>query len=116
MPLRLTYWQLTKEQALARMALLAKELVTKMSPAAREYFERQAVPIITAKPPLLARLNLHESDFLWKPVEIEQFCNDNYYLGSILRGNVYEKILQDLVSLFKGNYSEVLLAGSIGWG
>jgi hypothetical protein len=41
---------------------------------------------------------------------------DKQYLGNILRGNIYPKILDDLIELFEGSYSEVLLMGAIGWG
>ena len=38
------------------------------------------------------------------------------YLGNLLRGNIYPKILDDLIELFEGRYSEVLLIDAIGWG
>ena len=55
-------------------------------------------------------------DYLWQPVSIQTFIQDDYYLGKILRGNLFPRILEDLVELFEGRYSEVLLMGSIGWG
>lgn len=53
----------------------------------------------------------------WKktPVDIETFVKDPYYLGLTCE-NIYPKLLDDLVELFEGGYSEAVLTGSIGWG
>ncbi|MGA7622106.1 MAG: hypothetical protein WB630_04230 [Candidatus Acidiferrales bacterium] len=84
-----------------------------MSPAARtefeEYFLRR-----TASPTL--RRTLHADDFLYKPVDVRTFCEDPYYLGSILHDGLYPKLLDDLIELFDGSYMEVLLTGAIGYG
>nr|UXE44999.1 hypothetical protein Hi04_10k_c4039_00007 [uncultured bacterium] len=59
---------------------------------------------------------IHEAEYLWPPVSIEQFIEDDKYLGTLLRGNIFPKIKADLIELFAGRYTEVLLMGAIGWG
>jgi hypothetical protein len=51
-----------------------------------------------------------------EPVSISTFIREPYYLGTLLRGNIFPKIEDDLVELFEGEYSEVLLKGAIGAG
>jgi hypothetical protein len=51
------------------------------------------------------------------PVGIRQFIEDMDYLGQpIGESGIYPKIVDSLEQLFEGRYSEVVLAGSIGWG
>ena len=59
---------------------------------------------------------LYAGDYLWPPVSVQEFVEGKQYLGNILRGNIFPKILNDLIELFEGRYSEVLLTGAIGWG
>jgi hypothetical protein len=49
------------------------------------------------------------------PVGIRQFVEDEYYLGYTC-DTLYPKLLEDLERLFDGNYREVILTGSIGYG
>lgn len=86
-----------------------------MSPAAQKIFNEEIYPQLQAgqQDVLLA---VAEQDYIYPPVKIEQFINDPYFLGKILRNNVFPKVIDDLTDLFDGDYSEVLLAGSIGWG
>jgi hypothetical protein len=88
-----------------------------MSPEARRHFETKVLPKIED----LAYQDqvdeqFHALDFISQPVDIVTFCQDNYYLGRILRGNLYTKLLDDLQDLFAGHYVEVVLAGGIGYG
>ncbi len=55
-------------------------------------------------------------DYACQPVGIRQFIEDDYYLGKIARGRIYERIVDDLEELFEGDYTEVVLGGGIGWG
>jgi hypothetical protein len=59
---------------------------------------------------------LHDADFTEKPVDMETFLRDEYYLGII--DEVYPKLVDDLLDLFDpGRHIYlVLLGGSIGWG
>lgn len=49
------------------------------------------------------------------PVDVETFFRHKDYLG---RGgaDLYPQLMDDLIRLFNGNYTEVVLSGSIGWG
>jgi hypothetical protein len=102
---------LTPEQKIKRHQKIIQDLVTRMSGRARKFF---CGPVVAKADQAI--VELHQGDYLRMPVRIEQFVEDPKYLGSVLRGNIYPKILDDLIELFDGNYSEVLLGGSIGWG
>lgn len=54
-------------------------------------------------------------DYRIRPVSVERFLDDDYYIGHIGR-TLYPKLKQDLVELFDGDYHEGALGGSIGWG
>ena len=84
-----------------------------MSPAVRERFKRLVENPLALSETFRA---IHEVDYVEIPVGVRTFCTDPYFLGTILRGNVYPQILHDLEELVDGKYSEVLLGGSIGWG
>jgi len=49
------------------------------------------------------------------PLPPRQWVNDKHYVGDTA-DTLYPILKNDLVRLFEGNYSEVLLTGSIGWG
>ena len=49
------------------------------------------------------------------PVDVETFFRNSNYLGRS-GADLYPKLLDDLIRLFNGNYTEVTLSGSIGWG
>ena len=51
------------------------------------------------------------------PVDVETFVLSPEYLGlNGSRGNVYPKLLEDVVELFNGDYDEFVGYGGIGWG
>jgi hypothetical protein len=49
-----------------------------------------------------------------KPVDIVTFVEGREYLN--LKGQIYPKLLDDLVELFEGEYYKAILTGAIGWG
>jgi hypothetical protein len=52
-------------------------------------------------------------DYFQRPVKIEQFIDDPYYLGQTLRNDIYPKIKQRLIDLFDGEYAKVPRGGCI---
>lgn len=48
-------------------------------------------------------------------VGMEQFLEDDYYLG-VIGQTLYPALKEDLIELFNGEYHEAILSGSIGWG
>jgi hypothetical protein len=89
------------------------EILNRMTPKAREAFVARLIPQLIDQPDIG---QVYKLDYLWEPASVRQFIEDDYYLGKMLRGNIFPKILDDLVDLFQGRYSEALLMGAIGWG
>jgi len=58
---------------------------------------------------------LTEAEYAHKPVDIETFVRDPYYLGKTCDA-LYPKLMDDMKELFSGSYREMILSGSIGWG
>ena len=59
---------------------------------------------------------VHGSHWERPPITMRQFLEDEYYMG-ISGASLYPQLKDDLCRLFDdANYSEVVLAGSIGWG
>ncbi len=58
---------------------------------------------------------LGNAEYRWRPVDIETFINDPYFLGHTCSG-LYPKLQADMKALFEGDYTEVILGGSVGWG
>lgn len=58
---------------------------------------------------------LVKSEYSVYPVPIEEFVDDEYYLGE-LAVSLYPELKKDLISIFKNNYYEIILTGAIGWG
>jgi hypothetical protein len=58
---------------------------------------------------------LTDAEYIRKPVDIETFVRDPYYLGKTC-DVLYPKLLADMEELFSGSYRETILSGSIGWG
>lgn len=48
-------------------------------------------------------------------VSMEQFMEDDYYLGEPCR-TVYPRLKEELIRVFDGDVRELILTGSIGWG
>lgn len=92
-----------------------EKLFKQLSPKGREFYARFHESI-AADYPDRVKVRLYRDSYFWPPVTVKEFSEGNEYLGRILRGNIYPKILDDLIELFEGDYSEVLLGGSIGWG
>jgi len=64
-----------------------------------------------------AELRLQRAvDYLRDPVSVETFIFGDHYLGQSLKGSTFPAIVDDLVELFEGDYLEVCLGGSWGWG
>lgn len=93
-----------------------QEIANRMTVPAREHYYKNIAPKLAERASKPLRDALFRDDYLWPPVSVEQFVQDKRYLGNILHGNIYPKILEDLIELFEGQYTEVLLTGSIGWG
>jgi intein/homing endonuclease len=55
------------------------------------------------------------AEYIRKPVDIETFIRDPYFLGKTC-DSLYPRLLDDIKELFTGNYRELILSGSIGWG
>lgn len=53
-------------------------------------------------------------DYKWRPVDMETFLLHPDYLG--LKGQIFPKLVDDLVEMFEGGYHEAVLTGAIGWG
>jgi hypothetical protein len=49
------------------------------------------------------------------PVDTEHFFSNRNYLGRA-GADLYPKLMDDLIRLFEGNYTEAVLSGAIGWG
>jgi hypothetical protein len=49
------------------------------------------------------------------PADIRTFLTDPYFLGES-GGSLWERLKDDLVELFEGDYHEAALGGSLGWG
>jgi hypothetical protein len=99
-----------------RLRAARSDCLGRMSDGARRIFEEEIVPALRngSRPQVLG--DLWSADYEYKPVPIQEFIYDPFYLGASLRDNIYPAIVDDLVELFQGDYLEVVLAGSIGWG
>lgn len=59
---------------------------------------------------------MYESRYRWTPVPMDQFLDDEYYLGTSC-STLYPKLRKDLIHMFEtGDYREAVCTGSIGWG
>lgn len=58
---------------------------------------------------------LELSEYKTRPVDMETFVRDPYYLGETC-GELYPVLLQDLTNIFTGGYNEIILTGAIGTG
>lgn len=93
---------------------LLDELMKKLDPEERELLI-QLVHSVNDPAELLSLLEeLNSFDYKWRPVDMETFILSPDYLN--LRGQVYPKLMDDLIELFEGGYHEAVLTGAIGWG
>jgi hypothetical protein len=84
----------------------------RLTPQAREVVDARV-----KRETLAAELSLQRKfNYVREPVSIKTFIFDNVFLGRSLKGNIYPAIVDDLVEVFEGNYLEVCLGGSWGWG
>lgn len=58
---------------------------------------------------------IREIDYEWAPVGPREFLTDPFYFGNAAQ-NLYPRLTDDIEEIFLGNYEEVILSGSIGWG
>ena len=58
---------------------------------------------------------LADAEFEYPPVDVETFLRDDYFLGQVGK-QLYPKLMDDMVELFEGGYSEAIMTGSIGFG
>lgn len=58
---------------------------------------------------------LHGVEFRRVPVSPDEFFNSEYYLGKGVH-DIWDRVREDLISAAKGQYPEMILTGSIGWG
>lgn len=58
---------------------------------------------------------LHGVEFRRVPVSPEEFFNSEYYLGKGVH-DIWPRIREDLIAAAKGQYPEMILTGSLGWG
>lgn len=61
------------------------------------------------------RVLLDQTKWKRRPVDMEQFLFDSFYLGQD-KGFLYPKILEALLELDEGDFNEVILMGAIGIG
>lgn len=59
--------------------------------------------------------DLMDKIYEFRPVDIEVFLDDEEYLG-YFSGMLYPRLREDLIELFRGDYFNVIMTGSIGYG
>ncbi len=108
-------------QAIEREQCRWEELYKHAQPSERHYIELALDEMSRAE--LLSLENLPAAvkvlaikDYARIPVPVRTFIYDDRYLGRVMKGNVFPRIIDDLETLFAGNYTEVVLGGAIGWG
>lgn len=105
--------------------LLLDEMA-RLSPAERAVFKHmlqeklQAAPGTASSVPAAAGQTsiydaLGAAEFKYKPVDLETFVYDPYFLGETC-SSLYPALFQDLQNIFTQGYNEVILTGSIGYG
>lgn len=58
---------------------------------------------------------LNDVEYERQVVDPERWIEDTYYFGEVGR-SLYPQLKKDFIELFTGDYQEVVLTGSIGWG
>ena len=108
------YTELTQEEILK---VLQSEIET-LTPEEKEFLFKIFEEIQTGEyqKPISLYNALISSEYEETPVDLLTFLEDDYYLGSICRDGMYPQLKKDFIELFTGDYEEVVLTGSIGWG
>ncbi len=90
------------------------DLLDKLDPS-----ERAAVQVLLDEYNATGESELADecAELEWEevPVPIEDWLNDHHLVGDT-GDTIFPVLKQDLIELFTGNYSEIILTGSIGWG
>lgn len=90
-----------------------KNLTPEEKAAFRVLLKEMAEEKAPEEPSLLDYIG--NAEFKQRPVDIETFVKDPYYLGDTCE-NIFPVLLQDLKKIFTEGYNEVILTGAIGIG
>lgn len=94
-------------------AILMQQL-SELTPVQRRLVQAMLIGASNGDGDLLNYMN--EGRWLRKPVSVEQFLDDPYYMGGSSQ-TLYPRIKQDLIEMFETpGIREVVLTGSIGYG
>jgi hypothetical protein len=112
------FYQTSYGQLCRRLLSRLREQIERMSPQAREVFQRHILDayLRTGERPVQTYRGWLQTDYLREPVSVREFVFNPYYLGDSLSSSIYPKLLCDLEELFAGDYTEVVLGGGIGTG
>lgn len=93
---------------------MLREEIAGLSPNARKLLDAVMNDMESGDDTLLDVIGEHR--YNWRPVSMDQFLSDEYYLGQSTQ-TLYPRIREDLCeSLGTHNYREMVLTGSIGYG
>jgi hypothetical protein len=94
---------------------LIDEIMPQLDRAEQESL-KELIQLTGGNPELFVKLlgELASLEYKWKPVDMETFVLHQDYLN--LKGQVFPRILDDLVELFDGDFYEFIGFGGIGWG
>ena len=81
--------------------------------------EKEALMAILAEADREGTMDLYtavnEAEYETIPVGVEEFLRSDYFMGDTGK-NLYPILMDEMVELFDGGYSEAILTGSIGYG
>lgn len=95
-------------------ALAVKEAFGMLPPEGRQLFEALMDEADPARAEWLGK-ELEDGLYHTKPVSIQEFIADPYYIGDSMT-TIYPELKKDLVELFQAPYREAVLTGGIGVG
>src|SRR5271169_2603079 len=106
----------TIRERLDRLIALYSECMKGMTSKARAEQLKIMCELLAGndKPEALRRIQA--VDYEREPVSVKQFIYDPEYLGQSLKDHIWPALVDDLVEIFEGDYSEVVLGGGVGWG
>jgi len=93
---------------------VARDLTKELSPKERAAFDHLLKQLSSGNPSLLVD-EIAKVDWVEVPMPIEEWINSEDMIGDNAK-SMFPKLKEDIVRLFRGNYHEVVLTGSIGWG